>query len=322
MTASFISRFLNISIVGGFITLAAAPASAAAIVSASADSGPESASTTIPAGLANEKHLSANAKATATTSHANVVAGPLPSCGAAGCVVLGNAPEAGAYASANGNTGTLKVGAQAWDGSSARATARASLTDRITLASPIIKVSVDINALGPSSIIGPGQTFGDTNIFFTMFIPKPEGAPSDVQDKILFSFEVSKDENGSFYTAYLLDDADNPFDTANSMPATLNFSIDLSDTAFNGLIPAGPLDLGFALRASADCDTDNCFSQARADESLYIELQGSSANGYSYLGRGTGTDPDPDPTGIPEPMSALLFLSGLAGLAAARRMGR
>ncbi len=325
MTSSFVSRLLGVSIFGGFIALAAAPATATAIVNTSANSGPYSSSSNTPADIANEPFISARSKATANGASSNVATGALPSCAQPGsCTSLASPPEAGSYASANGNTGTLKVGAQAWDGGGARASARAGLIDTVTLTSPIIKIFVDINALGAGTNQSPGQSNGDAHIFFTMFIPPYAGAPSDVENKNLFSFEVSKDDDGAFYSAYLLDDADNPFETANSAPGELSFSIDLSDAAFANLIPNGPLDLGFMLFATAECDTSNCFSQARADESLYIQLQGSSANGYSYLGRPTGTDPDPDPdpVGVPEPMSALLLLSGLFGFAGLRRFAR
>jgi hypothetical protein len=325
MTSSFVSRLLGVSIVGGFIALAAAPAAATALVNTSANSGLYSSSSNTPAEIANEPYLSARSKATANGASSNVAVGALPSCAQPGsCTSLSSPPEAGSYASANGNTGTLKVGAQAWDGGDARASARAALIDTVTLTSPIIKIFVDINALGPGTNQSPGQSNGDANIFFTMFIPPYAGAPSDVENIILFSFEVEKDDDGAFYTAYLRDDIDNPIETGNSAPGELSFSIDLSEAAFSGFIPTGPLDLGFLLSATADCDTSNCFSQARADESLYIQLQGSSANGYSYLGRGAGTDPDPnsDPVGVPEPMSALLLLSGLFGFVSFRRFAR
>jgi hypothetical protein len=333
MIHSYVTRLLGSVIVGGLITVAAAPATATAIVRTSANSGPESISSDTPSAIANEPYLSSRSHATATTTSTNTVTGALPSCaGPAGCANSGNYPEAGSYASANGNKGTLKVGAVAINGSNARASATAGLRDTITLTNTKIGISVDIDAFGGSNHTGPGQTSGGGSLFFAMSLHVPNAPPESTEAFILFSFEVGRDEDGKGYVAYLRDDPDNPLVISTSVPDVLNFEVDLSSEAFADLFapqgpfpPAfplnGPLDISFMLRASADCDSDDCVSVTRADESLYINLQGDSANGYSYPGRGTGPDPDPgtDPVGVPEPMTALLLLSGLLGLAGLRR---
>lgn len=318
-------------------TLPVSPAQALAIVHASANSGVESASSDIPQNLEAEPHLSARARASAVSSSANVVAGPLPGCGAPGqgCATLSNPPEAGAYASANGLNGTLKVGAQASDGGNARASATATLIDSITLTNTAINIRLDINAFGAGNAQSPGQTQGDATLFFSMFFNTPSPNLDDPQRVFLFAIEVSEDAADKGYFAFLRDDPDLVVASGSSVPGNLEFTIDLADPVFadlfTGIGPlpgqfdlAGPLPLGFALSVSADCDSDNCYSQARADESLYIKLSGTSANGYSYPGFVPGTDPgpDPDPVGVMEPGTLLALIPAVLGLALVRTRRR
>jgi hypothetical protein len=333
MSISIIQRLFTLTLVGGLIMVAAAPATATAIVRTSANSGPESISSDTPSDIANEPFLSSRSNAWETGASTNTVAGSLPSCaGPQGCANAGNYPEAGSYASANGNKGTLKVGATAINGGDAQASATAGLRDTITLSNTKIGISVDINKLGGSDHPGPGQSSGSGSIFFTMTL---KTGSAENENLHLFSFEVSKDGNDSGYIAFLLDDPENEVASGNSVPGSLNFEIDLSSEAFAHLFqnqgpfpPAfplnGPLELSFLLSARADCNSSDCVSVARADESLYLDIDGISANGYEYVGRDGGTDPDPnpDPVGVPEPMSALLLLSGLAGYTALRRRQR
>lgn len=315
------------SMPSGFMSLAR-PAQATAVVDVSADSGLQSAGENSGDDLAAEPYVSGRARATSDTASATVVAGPLPNCGngSGGCATTVNPPEAGAYAAANGLDGTLRVGAQVTDGSDARARATATLIDTITLTSPVIDIFVDIDAFGEGDAQSPGQTQGRASLFFSMFLDTPSGNPDDPQTIILFSFEVGADEQDAFHIAYLRDDPDGlVIDSGSSVPGFLSYSIDLSSAAFADLfeplvpnIPPlfdlnGPLAIGFVLSAGAFCDSDNCFAQARADESLHIGLQGLSASGYSYPG--IAQEPTPDP--IPEPASVFLLLAGLATLAMA-----
>jgi hypothetical protein len=129
------------------------------------------------------------------------------------------------------------------------------------------------------------------------------------------------------YAIYLLD-SETPIETGSSIPGSFDFEIDLSDPAFAALFTSpfppfpAPFSLDdpnlfeFTLVARASCDDDPCSATSRLDETLYIELEGKSANGCSYLGRDAV---DPPPTGIVEPASGLMLLGGLAALAATLR---
>jgi hypothetical protein len=147
-------------------TLSAGPAWALAVVSTSA--GTEIFSSSISSGqdpaLLNEPFVSARSHATELSSSSNAVAGPLPPClGPAPCAAFGTDGTGNAFASANGNKGTLRVGAEARingpdHGGSVGAAATAVLADTIALNSTIVEISVDITAFNAQQA-GGGARF-------------------------------------------------------------------------------------------------------------------------------------------------------------------
>ncbi len=312
-------------------TIITGPAWSGAIVRASADSGYESASadSSDDPNLVSEPFVSARAHATELSASSLATAGAIDSCfqtgnPAPGCVTIGTEVQVRSYASANGNAGYLRAAANSGDGG--QGSASATLIDSITLTNPVIDVFIDVNAIGGASVVSPGQSVGQSSIFFSLFLDTPSPNLDQPQRIFLFSMEAFKDDEDSGFIAYLLDDPDNVADSGSSIPGSFDLEIDLSDPAFAGIFglpgPAGfdldgPLPLGFMLMTSAACfDDSNCFAQARVDNTLYIALDGASANGYSYPGRSVV---GPPPTGIPAPASGLLLLSGLAALAGLRR---
>lgn len=316
-------------------TFLSPPAWAEAIARAGANSGVESAAADSAdnSALANEPHVSARARATELSANALSAAGAIDSCFQAGspspgCATVGTEISVTSYASANGNQGTLKASARASDGGHGSATA--VLIDTITLASPVIDILLDLNSFTGALAQSPGQVTGSSSVFFSLFLDnRDDPNPDAPQSILLFTLEAFKDETESGFAAYLMDDPDGgTIDSGNSIPDSFHYEIDLTDPAFASLfgpIAPGfpsfydlgePLPLGFMLHADASCSS-NCFAEARIDKTLYIELEGESANGYAYPGKQIVVDPPP--TGIPEPATALLLLAGIAGLAAGAR---
>lgn len=314
------------------MTFAAEPAWSLALVRTSADAGGTFSSfvdSNQYPNLTNEPHLSALSHASELNAYSDIAAGSMSSCFSPSptCALAGTDRLVNSFASANGNNGRLRAGADAHmsgpiGGGNVSATASATLIDTITLTSPIIKISLDVTSL---STLHAGA-----DASFTFLFRFADPTPNNIEDQgptPIFAIEGFSDDTDEGYVIHLLDSGI-PIESGSSIPGLINFEADLSDPAFASLFaspfpsvpPAfdlnGPNLFEFALIARARCETDPCSASSRLDETLYIELEGSSANGYNYLGREAV---EPPPTGIPTPASAALLLGGLLGLAAARR---
>jgi hypothetical protein len=320
----------------------AGPASAAAIVRTSANSGIQSSSvdTSEDPNLANAPHVSAVSHASENLASSTAVAGPLSTCFTSvgpHCAIAVPDRFVNTFASANGNNGTLKAGVRTYidnslGGGNTQGIASARLTDTITLTNPVIKVSVDVTSFITNN------TGGDASFQFSMGFADP--TPDNLEDQgptFLFTLEGFRRETGpeleTGFIAYLLGEPENEYDSGNSVPGFFEFEIDLSDPAFAELFEpqfpdapppfnqpafdlAGPNEWFFSLTARASCDHDPCSATSRLEETLYVKLDGDSESGYSYPGR-LVVDP---PSEVPEPATGLLLLGGLAGLAASLRI--
>ncbi len=303
--------------------LSTGPAWALAFVGTSAGTNDFSSSITSgqdPA-LVNEPHVSARSRATELSSESNAVAGFLPPClGPAPCAAFGTDRIGTAFASANGNNGTLRAGAEARingpnGGGGVGAAATANLLDTITLNSTIVEISVDVTAFNTQHA-GGGARFR-----FSMDLILPETPdPEDLEFGSILAVSAVGDTS-ELFTARVFGDL---IDSGSSVPGSFHFEIDLARlfaSPFPNIPPLNPADtpitLGFGLEAEADCDdADPCKAKSRLENTLYIKLDGESASGYSYPGRQIV---DPPPTGeIPEPATGLVVLAGLGGLAALR----
>lgn len=274
--------------------------------------------------LVNEPFVSARARASEESASSNAVAGPLPSClGPAQCAVFGTDLIGTAYASANGNKGTLHAGAEARvtgpnGGSDVSAAAGAGLRDTIRLNSTIVEISVDVTAFRTP------HARGGTTFFFSMAMILPETPnPEDTEFVSILEVEAFRDgeQDEESFSAHVFGEQ---IESGTDVPGSFHFEIDLArlfQSPFPNVPPLNPADtpitLGFGLDVEAGCDGDPCTAESRLENTLYIKLDGQSENGYSYPGRELV---DPPPTGeIPEPATALLVLAGLGGLAALRR---
>ena len=180
------------------------------------------------------------------------------------------------------------------DSGAARGTVSATLIDTITLTSPVIKVSIDINGFTTQ------HTEGEADFAFVFRFADP--TPDNLEDQgptPIFGIEAfhrDSDEGIDQGDAIYLLDSETPIETGSSIPGSFDFEIDLSDPAFAALFtsPFPPFPVPFSLDdpnlfeftlvARANCDDDPCSATSRLDETLYIKLEGNSANGYSYLG--------------------------------------
>jgi hypothetical protein len=322
----------------------AEPGWAAAIVQTSANAGNGQPSSSLnsannPA-LANEPYVSSVSHASELSASSTAAAGHVDTCfnppPGPNCVLAGTDRLVNTFASANGNKGTLRAGVHTYidnslGGGFTNGIARATLTDTITLTSPVIKISIDVTSFITK------DTGGDASFLFTMGFADP--TPENLEDQgatLLFSLEGFRDETGpqleKGFIAYLLGEPENVFASGSSVPGLFNFEIDLSDPAFAALFeplfpdapppfnqPAfdltGPNEWFFTLIADASCDHDPCSATSRLEETLYVELEGESQNGYNYPGRQI-VDP---PNEIPEPATGLMLLGGLAALATGLR---
>lgn len=314
--------------------LAAEPAWSMALVRTSASAGGTFGSF-VDSGqhpnLADEPHLSAFSHASELSAYSDIAAGSISSCFSPSpppnCALVGTDRLVNSFASANGNSGRLRAGAHAHMGGptgsgNVSGLASATLIDTITLTSPIIKISIDVT--------GFSTQHAGADASFTFLFRFADPTPNNIEDQgptPIFGIEGFSDDSDEGYVIQLLD-SDTPIQSGSSIPGSIDFEIDLSDPAFAALFtsplppfpPPFSLDdpnlFEFTLIARASCEEDPCSATSRLDQTLYIELEGSSANGYNYLGRGAV---DPPPTSIPTPPSAVLLLSGLLGLAAAFR---
>jgi PEP-CTERM motif len=325
--------------------LSTGPVWAGAIVRTSADAGnglPSSSinSSNLP-GLVNEPHVSSLSHASELSASSEAAAGTVNTCfnGGSNCHLVGTDRYVNSFASANGNNGTLRAGVHTYvdnslGGGFTRGTATATLTDTITLTSPVIKISIDVTKFLTN------DTGGKASFLFAMGFTDP--TPENLEDQgatPLFTLEGIRDEGGpqleQGFIAYLLGEPENVYDSGSSVPGFFSLEIDLSDPAFAALFeplfpdapppfnqPAfdldGPNEWFFTLTAEAYCDHDPCSATSRLEETLYVELEGQSANGYNYPGRQI-VDP---PNEIPEPATGAMLLGGLAALAAGLRRRR
>lgn len=334
------SGFTSAGLLLGF-TFMAAPAWAEAIARASANSGSFSASANSandPA-LVNEPHVSARARASDLSDSALAAAGNLNSCFQAlpnvNCGSVGTDVLVDAFAAANGNNGLLRAGARSSGGG--RGSARATLRDTVTLSSPLIDINLHLNAPNGAPQASTANSIGTSELRFRLSIDTPNPSPDDPPDITLFAISTFRDDEGSFFSAgFGLEEDAVLLDSGTSIRESFHYEIDLTDPAFAGLfipvtLPGGfqipplfdlddPLELNFELVAEAACfSNSDCLAQARAEETLYIKIDGESGNGYSYPGQQIVVDP---PIGIPEPATALMLLAGLAGIAAGARRRR
>lgn len=273
--------------------------------------------------LANAPHVSAVSHATELIRYSDIAAGGLSSCFGptppSNCALAGTDRLVNSFASANGNNGQLRAGAQAQisgptGNGNARGIASATLIDTITLTSPIIKVSIDVNGFGA---LHPGA-----DASFTFLLRFADPTPNNIEDEgptPILGIDGFIDDSDAGYVVHLLD-SHTVVESGSGVPGSLDFEFDLSDPAFSDLFTLfdldGPNQFEFALIARASCEENPCSASSRLDETLYIGLEGTSENGYNYAGRDAV---DPPPTGIPTPATAALLLGGLLGLAAFRR---
>jgi PEP-CTERM motif len=277
--------------------------------------------------LVNEPHVSARSRATELSTESNAVAGFLPTClGQAQCAVVGTDAIGTAFASANGNNGTLRAGAETRihgpdAGGDVHAAAGAGLIDTIRLNSTIVEIFVDVTAFSTP------HASGGTAFFFSMAMILPETPePEDTEFVSILDVEAFRDgsQDEESFSAHVFGEL---VESGTSVPGSFHFEIDLAQlfaSPFPNIPPLNPADtpitLGFGLDVEAGCDGDPCTAESRLENTLYIKLDGQSESGYSYPGRELV---DPPPTGeIPEPASGLMLLGGLAGLAAGLRRRR
>jgi hypothetical protein len=225
-----------------------------------------------------------------------------PPCTFQGCAIATQGESATSWGDANANHGYLKAGARASGGESSMTV---GFSDQFSLFlgpaydDPIIKVTLDIKALGATE--GVASLF--LNIGFLTGVDDHPFVP-------LFFFDASNDG----YAMYAYDIFENQIvlEEGNSAPGFLTYDINLAE--YHSVIPVWPtphnVEVAFFLGASADCSTDECFAQASAVESLYVELLGDiiSLNGYQYLGPPDGP---PGGGGVPEPSTFALLGAGV-----------
>lgn len=234
--------------------------------------------------LNGEKVVSGRAKADDSAAGADVKAGSLAPCPLT--IVCGehvNPPSAFARAEVDGTTGALKVRAVADDGMFASASAGFSDVINFLNGPPTIDLELAIE-----------QFVGDDIGFsFDLWQDDPFG------EDILWYFGFRADEDG--YQVW-----DNGVQVAggNNVPGLFKYSVTNPWFAFFGF--------------NADLSAVSGDGRVIADNSVYLKLDGVSANGFTYASRTPGGDPTP----VPEPATAWLAASGAALCWARRRASR
>lgn len=221
---------------------------------------------------------------------------PLPSCAA--CATVGPGSAGVGRAEANGQTGALKVRAEAY-GPNALGGASARLQDTVTLpGSKIVNLSVDASTFAPSA----------AEFTFSFALGLFDNGNPDNPFTALYHFFA--DEEGYFIEAGGMQVA-----SGSGMPGSLDVAFDLDPF----LLPfTDTADLEIRMSASAQCGSDlSCVSQVIADNSLHLTFDGpyTSAEGYTYDG---GAAPPP-PTSVPAPGGGLILATALVALGWMRR---